>query len=372
MSTAGRRWQRGTLRRRRDRWTLRARIDCGDLKRRERVLEVGSTAHLRTAREARAAADGILARVTGRAIAAGVTLTAGEYFARFCAERVPLMRPTTQRLVRARIRQHLAPLSGSRLDEITRGEVQRRIAAMSAAGAAPSTVRGVVALLATIIRAAVDDGYTATPVDVRRLKFPSDRTAAPRRQTFTAAELRELLRVARSPWREIAAVSASLGLRSGEALGLAWSDLDLERRVVTLRQAAVDGRLGPLKTRTSAARLPLSPALAQLLKAYRDRTGAAAGGLVFATRTGRPIHGSAWRRAFARTLQAAGLPHRSPHTLRHTAASLVLEAGLSAAAARDLLRHADVKVTSRYSHAIGADVERGASILSEILPEVKP
>ncbi len=367
MTTAGKRWQRGTVRRRGDRWTLRARFDNPDGTRRERVHTIGSRADLRTEAQARAAADAILQKATGRAIAAGSTIRVGEYFARYLVERVPLMRPTTQRLVRARIRHHLAPLSGSRLDEITRGEVQRRIAAMSAAGAAPSTIRGVVALLATIIRAAIDDGFAATAIEVKRLKFPSERTAAPRRQTFTAAELRALLAVMRPPWRELAALSAALGLRSGEALGLAWSDIDLQRRVVRLRQAAVDGRIGALKTSGSGATLPLSPALVQLLAAYRARRADPAGGLVFTTRTGRPIHSSAWRRAFRQSVERAGLLHRSPHTLRHTAASLVLEAGLSAAAARDLLRHGDVRVTNRYSHAIGADVERGASILSEIL-----
>jgi len=61
---------------------------------------------------------------------------------------------------------------------------------------------------------------------------------------------------------------ACLGLCVSEALGLKWSDIDPERRMVTISRSAYRGAIDEAKTLSSRAELPLHPILAELLKAW--------------------------------------------------------------------------------------------------------
>ena len=67
---------------------------------------------------------------------------------------------------------------------------------------------------------------------------------------------------------------------------------------------------------------------------------------LFCTEVGTPLDASRVRKAFARTLQAAALPaHFSPHCLRHTFASLLLQQGESPAYVQRQLGHASIQLT---------------------------
>ncbi|NUU22089.1 MAG: tyrosine-type recombinase/integrase, partial [Streptomycetaceae bacterium] len=128
-------------------------------------------------------------------------------------------------------------------------------------------------------------------------------------------------------------------LRVSEACAARAEHLGVDRghRVLT-----VHGKGG------TARQLALVPRLAHALDvqlAGRDT------GFVLVTRTGRPWdRAEAWR-AVRRIATRAGVPHAdriSPHSLRHTAATLALEAGAPLHRVQDLLGHADPRTTRRY------------------------
>jgi integrase len=120
---------------------------------------------------------------------------------------------------------------------------------------------------------------------------------------LTVDEARKLLRAARSDrLYALYAVALSIGLRRGEALGLRWVDVDLERGTLAVRQTLQrhSGRLhvAPPKTPRSRRVIPLLPSMLATLREHQDRQikeRAAAGmrwtdtGLVFTTATGTPI-----------------------------------------------------------------------------------
>jgi len=54
-----------------------------------------------------------------------------------------------------------------------------------------------------------------------------------------------------------------------EALGLKWSDIDWKKRIITIQRSAYRGAIEDTKTLSSAAKLPLDPALAMLLERWR-------------------------------------------------------------------------------------------------------
>ncbi len=373
MAAPGQRHQRGQLLRRGDRWVVRYRVDVAQegthrITRRRATLEVGSTDELRTRSAARAVADQVMDGITGRNIAPGRAINAAKYLTRYQAERVVLMRPSSQANVRRAIRLHLGPLvAGLRLDQVGAGTAQKLVTQMAAGKRAPTSARQVVKLLRTILRAARDDGFSAHPFEMRAVRFASQVKAGKKRAVFAIEDVATLIERARPPWGTVYAVSALLGLRCGETLGLDWSDIDLDAGTATIRQSAVNGQLQALKTARSAGTLAIPGPLVEILRRHHAAQGQPATGLLFATRTGRPQYSSAYRRALTRDLKRLGIAHGGTHAFRHTAASLLLAQGLSTAAVRDSLRHHDVKQTDTYAHTVSADLRKGADLLGSLL-----
>lgn len=171
------------------------------------------------------------------------------------------------------------------------------------------------------------------------------------------------------------------GARSGEALGARWSDIDLARSTWHISGTMNRGRAAPgeptrlhrsetTKTKASDASIPLSAAAVAELQRHRARQEARCRAaarwddehdLVFATRTGRPLAASNVLRALKREAALAGLTAGvTLHRLRHSAATSMLEEGVSAAATSRMLRHSSVQTTlNTYAH-VTARMEREA------------
>ena len=164
--------------------------------------------------------------------------------------------------------------------------------------------------------------------------------------TLSAREAQELLdrpvRPERLRLRDRALLELlyGCGLRASEACSLRLADLDLERQSVRVTGKGERQRVVPLGSAAAAA-----------LRRYIDRTGPRRpGDPVFVSVRGRPLHPSDVRRAVRAELADAGLPQRSPHALRHTFATHLLEQGADLRSIQHLLGHASVGTTQVYTH----------------------
>jgi integrase len=84
----------------------------------------------------------------------------------------------------------------------------------------------------------------------------------------------------------------------------------------------------------------------QTLKAYLAGRSSIADALVFPSEAGTPLDGSnVYTRYFLPSVAASGLRHFRIHDLRHTYASLLIQAGASLAYVRDQLGHSSIQVT---------------------------
>ena len=156
------------------------------------------------------------------------------------------------------------------------------------------------------------------------------------------------------------------GVREGEALGLLWSDVDLERGTVTIRRALqrLSGRSAFVEPKTARSRrtVPIPPSTRAVLAEHRRRqleeqtladSVPRGRDLVFCTADGDPLNASSVCIRLHRTLERLGLPQIRVHDLRHTAATHLLVRGVHPKVVQDLLGHSTIAITlDTYSHVM--------------------
>lgn len=134
------------------------------------------------------------------------------------------------------------------------------------------------------------------------------------------------------------------GLRVGEASSLPWAALDFAQGTVRIDNSK--GRVDRV--------VYLAPDVAKALRQWQ-RHQAAPGRYVFPSRMtrkgGLPLSARQIRNRMTRYLRLAGIPKAySPHSLRHTFATQLLNAGASLEVVKELMGHRSLDVTLRYTH----------------------
>ncbi|WP_212816377.1 tyrosine recombinase XerC [Polymorphospora rubra] len=134
------------------------------------------------------------------------------------------------------------------------------------------------------------------------------------------------------------------GIRVGELCGLDVADVDRGRRVVRVVGKGDKERAVPYG-------LPAEEAVDDWLRLGRPDLGTADSGdaLLLGARGGR-LQPTIARRVVSGYARAAGLPHTSPHGLRHSAATHLLEGGADLRAVQELLGHSSLSSTQIYTH----------------------
>lgn len=252
---------------------------------------------------------------------------------------------------------HILPALGDfRLAQVSQGILQGFIDAKVEAGLSPQSVRHLRNALSAIWKHALRTGCYRGMPPTQYLQTPPVPSLT-KRNALTASQVRALLAQMREPYRTLALVVTTCGLRIGEALALDWEHVDLERRIIRVRKNWTHGEFGTLKTRLSVRDLPLSEEAAAALESTESRLVQYPGAwLVFRNRYGQPLdaHNIA-ARELKPACRAAGIPAIGWHVLRHTAITLLQQAGATGVEAQRFAGHASDAMRERYTHA---EVER--------------
>jgi integrase len=165
------------------------------------------------------------------------------------------------------------------------------------------------------------------------------------------------------------------GLRSGEAAGLTWNDVDFTGKYLFIRQTwTPSGRVEKPKN-GKERKVDLSDAAMATLQAHRRKLqkdclkeGEPLPKWVFPNGEGKPHNMTNVRnRVFYRALQKAGLHRRPLHSTRHTFATLLLNQGESPVYVKDQMGHSSIKVTvDSYGKWIRSDDRRAVNKLPSI------
>lgn len=212
-----------------------------------------------------------------------------------------------------------------RHDQVTRKLCREYIDTRQRNGVKPATIARELCVLKTAVR-------YSHPASNGQWEIPP--AAAPRDRRLTKAEFKALLEACDVfHVRLFIVLALSTGARRSALLQLTWDRVDFERRLIDLRLAEVKGKGRAIVPMTDMAYTALLDArdLAQ-----SDHV------IEYA---GRPV-GSV-KRGFARAVREAGLRAVTPHTLRHTAASWMAEAGVNMSEIAAFLGHRDSRITER-------------------------
>ncbi len=253
--------------------------------------------------------------------------------------------------------RYTAYLTGRRKEAtgLDRTEVPRYLLALREAGLSPRSVARHLSAIRQFHRFLVREGYT-TADPTAHLESPRPWQRLP--TVLTSEEVERLLapRPATTPQalrdRAMLEVLYASGLRVSELVGLRLVDLDLAVGIVRVTGKGNKERL-----------VPLGEAAAASLRAYlaqgrpRLEKGRPSPHL-FLGRHGRGLTRQMFWQLLKRYVRAAGITKRvTPHTLRHSFATHLLERGADLRSVQLMLGHADIGTTQIYTHLTRAHLK---------------
>ncbi len=305
--------------------------------------------------------------------------TLGDLLDAWLETKAPNVKPRTISDYRAICDSYIRPALGSApLAKVTPDRIARLYARWQRAGK-PKTALKCHRVLCQALALAVRWGWlAANPCD----RVDTPRYQPVRKELWAPDELRAFVGATRGHWLHpfwLAAIST--GARLGELLALTWERVDLGAGTLSIAQSAqvIDGdRVTTTpKTRAGARNVSLPAETVQVLQAWRAeqaqqrlQTGAAwqADDLVFSSRRGAPLSASTVGWALTRECARLGLPHMTPHGLRHLHASLLLAQGLPIPAVSQRLGHANSAITMAvYAHALSKDDSAATAAIGRAL-----
>ena len=294
--------------------------------------------------------------------------------------------PRTQESYHFIAEKHVIPEIGNvRLVDLEPRQLQALYSKKRTSGLSTRTVRYVYSLMYQALRQAVRQGVLSRNV--------AEATDPPKLERKEVAVLeredvaRFLEAASDTPYFALYYVLLHTGMRRGEALGLQWRDVELSLESLGVEAylsvarslSKVNGRilLKEPKTKSGRRRIVLSPSCALVLRQHQSaekELRQSLGGtlrdtdFVFSRGAGEPCDPSTVSKAFAAVVNKAGLSHMSLHALRHSHATLLLEAGVHPKIVSERLGHSSVRMTlDVYSHRVKGLQETAVLKFDELL-----
>ena len=309
-------------------------------------------------------------------LALGPDPALGEYLRRWLQDSARMtLRPRTFNSYRAIVELHLIPALGRiPLRKLSPGDVEAYVLRIVESGLSTRTAQYHHAVLRRALTQAERWGLVSR--NAARLVTPP-RVQRRDVRPLTPGQARVFLAGVEGDRLEaLYAVSLSLGLRQGEALGLQWADVDLAGGTLTVRYTLqrYDGEhhLDEPKTARSRRTISIPTPLVDTLRRHkvqqneeRLRAGPLWVGdgwnLVFCNEIGEPLDGTAVTRAFQRKLADLGLPRQRFHDLRHAAATFLIAQGVPLRVVMEILGHSTITTTAdTYGHVM-PELQRDAT-----------
>jgi integrase len=290
------------------------------------------------------------------------------------------VRATTLEDYEATIENHIIPRLGSvKAQRLTADAVQAFYSDLREQGVGARTVQLCHLRLSQALAQAVKWGILHRNV-CQAVDAPH---VTPKRgKVWTAEEARRFLAAGAGTQLEaLWVLIATTGLRRGEALGVRWQDLDLDERILRVRQSVVIYQNKPVmqepKSPSARRTIKLAPEAVAMLRTHRTaqlECRLALGSLwhdndlVFCTGDGKVLNPNNLYRTLDKVMARAGVPRIRLHDLRHSHTTLLLAAGTPIKAVSERLGHAKTSTTlDIYAHVLPDMQDAAAETVSRVL-----
>jgi integrase len=280
---------------------------------------------------------------------------------KFIREHLTAIKPNAAKRYGVSLKHLSEHFGGMALDQITSAELSSFETKRRGDGVSASTIRRDFACLSSLLTSCVDWEYidaNIVPGYMRRRARRGLKEGAPRTRYLSESEERSLLDMATTESREAITLAIDTGLRRDEQFSLRWSQVDLDRGLITTTTNTKNGR---------ARKVPLPERSRSVLKAIRSRQDSPADGYVLVNSdTGTRY--DRMNKGLSAAARRAGIAHVQWHDLRRTAGCRWLQRdGRRVEEVSILLGHSSVKVTEqRYAFL---DAERiAASVAGRTIP----
>ncbi len=269
------------------------------------------------------------------------------------------LRERTADSYRNGVRLHVVPTLGGRLvssigpdDLVAWHERQRR------SGAATWSIRARWVALRSLLGYAARTGHlAANPADLL-MRRERPKLGRPKDRFLTPTEIARLLAHAGGLAELAVPMLLFTGLRVSEVLGLTWNDVDFDRGVIRVRHQMTRRKSLRVELKTDAGRrevILMGEVAHRLRKARLAARFSGDTDLVLANSVGRTVGYARLRKAFASAARAAALEGVTPHTCRHTLASILIDQGRDVEFVSQQLGHSSTKTTwDTYVHLFRA------------------
>ena len=277
-----------------------------------------------------------------------------------------------------------------RLDKLTALHIQALVNNLQEEGInkttggtlAPSTIRGYMTFISTVLSYAARMGVVASN-PCSRVTLPAAQHKE--KEVYTLQEAQQLLdslQGAPTVWRVFFTLAIYGGFRRGELLGLEWPDIDLEAHTISIRRTSNYTKdkgvyTDTTKTAGSQRTVKMPPEVMSLLRSWKAEHAQqrlilgqqwAAGDRVISSGTGKAVATSSPREWLQRHCKRTGQRCLGIHVFRHLNASLLINSGADVRTVSAMLGHSNTTTTlNLYAHSFQEAQARASEAVADLL-----
>jgi integrase len=295
------------------------------------------------------------------------TVTLSDFFARYMTDvAVHKLRPKTLEAYESLIRIHILPEIGNiKLSRLTPGQLQSLYSLKRNQGLSPRTVQFIHSIIHKALEQALKWGVVARNVS-DLVDKPTVKRKAP--TVWNIDQVQQFLSYVQDDrLYPLYLLAVSTGMREGELLALHWEDVDFSSGTISVRRSLqqLKGKglvISEPKSEKSKRLISVPAFVLEKLKPYKST------GLMFKTINKTPFSPRNLVREFKKHAKNAGLPEIRFHDLRHTAATLMLSAGIHPKVVQEMLGHSQISLTlDTYSHVLPTLQNEAAEKMDELM-----
>lgn len=268
----------------------------------------------------------------------------GEFSEKWLQDYVEIsLKPSTKRLFKDTIQRLLLPkFSNTQMQDITTGQLQAYVSGR-AKTVKPNTVRNELTVIKLIFKYALRWGYLkVNPAE--HLERP--KIEKPDIEILSPDEVDKLLAHSSTHYRIAFLTGFLTGMRAGELWGLQWGDIDWNSKQIHVRRSLWKGQFQTPKSKYSIRKIDIPDSLIHEFKKWKLACPVNEHDLVFPSPEGKlSQHDNVVKRYFNQALRKAGLRQVSFHSLRHSNASMRIQAGQNIKYIQSQLGHASINMT---------------------------